>query len=254
MQTFFLMVCLFFTIFFCLCLFPPAEVAFPMRLLSCLLNAFCCFFQLMQHQSQFHIHSYCTLFFSAAFPMMCLPHASPFHHKSQVVSLNIFFANSIPTTHMLKERERERDPVKSRFVQIHFIFLDSLYTPSCHFSLSMASSFFSLISRFLYLSLPRHVWSPTSSSCQFKIQSSLKHHYFFLKTCPYHRAPLIMASPFKVSFKPSNLASSWVLFSIISTPHIALIIAFSFFLKIAISFPLRHYVSLSYSIADLKQL
>ena len=81
------------------------------------------------------------------------------------------------------------------------------------------------------------------------------HHYPFSKTCPHHRSPLTMASPSKVLFKLSKLVSFWLLlFSIILSPHIALIIAFSVLLKIAISFFLRHHVSLPYSIANLTQL
>ena len=76
-----------------------------------------------------------------------------------------------------------------------------------------------------------------------------------LKTCSYHRSPLALASPPKVSFKPSKLMSSWpLLFSMILTLHIALIVAFSILLKIAISFFHRHHVSLPCSITDLTQL
>ena len=67
-----------------------------------------------------------------------------------------------------------------------------------------------------------------------------------LKTCPYYRTPLALASPFKVFFKPSKLISSWLLlFSMILTPQVALIMDFSVLLKTSISFFLRHHVSLS---------
>ena len=50
-----------------------------------------------------------------------------------------------------------------------------------------------------------------------------------LKTCPYHRTPLAQANPSKLSFKPSKLVSSWLLFSINFTPHIVPILFFSLF-------------------------
>ena len=55
-QTLFLTVCLFFTTFFCLCFFPPANVAIPTELLSRVLITFCCFYQPIQNQCPFHFH------------------------------------------------------------------------------------------------------------------------------------------------------------------------------------------------------
>ena len=56
--------------------------------------------------------------------------------------------------------------------------------------------------------------------------NALFHHLF--KTCSYHHTPVALASPSKVSFKPSKFISSWLLFSMILTSRIAFIMAFSF--------------------------
>ena len=61
---------------------------------------------------------------------------------------------------------------------------------------------FNLIDTLLHLSLPRHIRSPTPSFSATSKSNAL------LKTCPYHRTPVALASPFKVSFKPSKLISS----------------------------------------------
>ena len=54
----------FFSTFFFLCRLPPANVAIPRRLVSGLLNTFCCFYQPRQNQTQFYFHLYCKFFFS----------------------------------------------------------------------------------------------------------------------------------------------------------------------------------------------
>ena len=78
-----------------------------------------------------------------------------------------------------KEREREREIqfFESSLVcvyiggQIHVVILDSLYTSSRHFALSIFQS--NLIGMLPCLSRRRHIWSPTlSSSHHFKIQRS----------------------------------------------------------------------------------
>ena len=113
-----------------------------------------------------------------------------------------------------------------------------------------------LIGMFLHLSFLRHIRSPTPSSFRhFKIQRSSQNITIIpSQIIPYHRTPLALASSSKVSFKPSKLISTWLLFSINLTPYIAFIVAFSVLLKIAISFSLRHHVSLPYNISYLTQL
>ena len=69
-----------------------------------------------------------------------------------------------------------------------------------------------LIDMLLHLSLPRHIRSLTSTySRLFYPTLFSKHPLSLLETCPYHRTPLTLASPSKVSFKPSQLISSWLL-------------------------------------------
>ena len=105
-------------------------------------------------------------------------------------------------------------------------------------------------------STPFSFWSPTPSSRHFKIKRSSQNVTIIpSQNIPYHRNPLALACPFKVSIKLSKLISSWLLlFSINLTPHIALMIAFSDHLKIAVSFSRRHHVSLPCNIADRTQL
>ena len=69
-----------------------------------------------------------------------------------------------------------------------------------------------LIDMLLHLSLPRHIRSLTSTySRLFYPTLFSKHPLSLLETCPYHRTPLALDSPSKVSFKPSQLISSWLL-------------------------------------------
>ena len=92
-----------------------------------------------------------------------------------------------------------------------------------------------LMDTLLNLCLPRHIRSPTPSSFRhFKIQCSSQNiNIISSQTCPYHGTSLVIASPSKVSVKPSTLISSWLLlFSIILTPHIALILLFQLFSKL----------------------
>ena len=87
----------------------------------------------------------------------------------------------------------------------------------------------SLIGTLFHLSLPRHIRSPSPFlPATSKFNALLKTSPLsLLKTCPYHRTPLALAIPPKVFFKPSKLiCSQLLLFSIILTPHIALIMAF----------------------------
>ena len=77
---------------------------------------------------------------------------------------------------------------------------------------------------------------------------------FLRRTCPYHQTPLAFAIPTTVSCKFIIFISSSVfLLSIIFTPHIALTIALSVLLRIAISLSFKHQVSLPCKIADLTQ-
>ena len=94
--------------------------------------------------------------------------------------------------------------------------------------------------------LPRHIWSLRALfSKHFKIQRSSQ-TITIIKTCSNHRTPLALAGPSNVSFKPNTHTFLVTFFSINLTPHIA----FSGLLKIAISFSLRHHISLPYTIAD----
>ena len=76
-----------------------------------------------------------------------------------------------------------------------------------------------------------------------------------LNTCPHYLTPFAFAIWTTVSFNPNiSIRSSVLFFSISFAPHITLTITLSVLLKIAISFSLRHRVSLPYNIATLTQL
>ena len=116
------------------------------------------------------------------------------------------------------------------------MFVNGLYTSSCHFALSVASFFFSRICSvcscsclfYVIFGCPCPLLSTTSKFNALLKTSPLS----LLKTCPYHCILLALASPSKVSFKPIKLISSCLLFSIILTPFIALILLFQFFSKL----------------------
>ena len=162
------------------------------------------------------------------------------------------------------ERERERSTflnlVWSALTQVVVFASCLLKICKHHYSTSFCQwhfpFHFNLINMFFHLPFTSYLvahalfFPPLQNSTLFS-----KPPLSLLKTCPYHRAPLALASSSKISFKPSKLVSSWLFFfSINITPNIALVIAFSVFLKIANSFSLGHHVSLPYSNADLTQL
>ena len=118
-----------------------------------------------------------------------------------------------------KEREREILYFKFGFVsanrggRIHLI--ESSYAPLRHFVLSMQSSFFNPIlsirsSTSLFhviFGRPRPLVPTIPKSNALRNTSSLS----LLKTYQFHRTPRALASPSKVSSKPSKLISSWLL-------------------------------------------
>ena len=120
-----------------------------------------------------------------------------------------------------REREREIHFFQSGFVfvnagsRINLMFLDSSYTALHHNALSTASSFFiqicsmcsSICLFHVIFDRPRPLLPATSKSNALLKISPLS----ILKTCSYHRTPLALACPFKISFKPSKLISSWLL-------------------------------------------
>ena len=143
----------------------------------------------------------------------------------------------------VSERERERDPhfklVLSASTQVAGFTSSFLiiYKPSSHFTLSMTSSF----------SVQSDWYAPLVSSMSYSVAHTLfflplqspmlfskHHHYPFSK----HAHTIILHMLWLVHPNPAKSISSWLLFSIIFTPHIALIIAFSV-LKIAFSFSFR---------------
>jgi len=107
------------------------------------------------------------------------------------------------------------------------------------------------VSNFLfYLRSPCFSWSSSSSSSvYFEVQRPFQNLIvIFLKTCPYHHTPIAHACLSTVSCKSNIPISSSVLIrSIRLTPHIALTILLSVLLKIAISFSLKHHISLPYN-------
>ena len=102
-----LIVCLLFTTFFNFLLSMSVTTTRCCNfqgMASRLLNTFYCFCKPIQNQSLLHFLPYSMLFFSApSFQTMYLLRTTPFHLKfEQTSSLNISFANFIPTMHTLK--------------------------------------------------------------------------------------------------------------------------------------------------------
>ena len=99
-------------------------------------------------------------------------------------------------------------------------------TSRCQWHLPFQSNFIDMLLNVIF-GCPHPLLLATSKFIDLLKTSLLS----LLKTCPYHRTPLTLASPSKVSFKPYKLISSWLLLSQWS-PHLALIITFSVLLKI----------------------
>ena len=164
-----------------------------------------------------------------------------------------------------RERERKRsillNPILSVLTQVAGFTSCFLEVCKYHHALRFVDGIFlfqfNLIDMFFYLSFPSHIWSPAPSfSRHFKIRRLFQN----ITIIPSQNTHTIVLRPPwlvhpKYPINPENSISSWLLlFSINLTLHIALIVAFSVLLKIAISFSLWHHVSLTYSIADLTQL
>ena len=153
------------------------------------------------------------------------------------------------------------DPVLSPLTKLAGFCVVIVFTTPRRFVRSHASSFtspffFSSFSTYffhVFFGLPLPLLPLTSNFKAFTVPFSSS----FLKTTPYHRILLALATLSKDSFMPnmSITSSPFCLFlrSTSFTPNIDRIIALYVLLEIAFSFSLKQHASLPYNIADLTQ-
>ena len=150
------------------------------------------------------------------------------------------------------------DPVLFSLTKLARFCMIIVFTTPRHFVQSHASSFtspffFSNFSTYFFhvsFCLPLPLLPLTSNFKAFTIPFSSS----FLKTTPYHRMLLALATLSEDSFMPNMyITSSQFLQSKSFTPNIARIIALSVLLEIAISFSLEQHALFPYNIADLTQ-
>ena len=174
-------------------------------------------------------------------------------HKWQRIIIPVLLDTSVAANshhHML-------DPILFPLTELAGFCMIIVFTTSCHFIRSHASSFtspfffISFFTCFFHVCFGLPILPLASNFKAFTITVSSS----FLTTWLYHRILVALAIQSKDPFMFNmSINSSLLLRSNSFTPHIALIIALSVLLRIAIFFSLKHHALDLYNIADFTQL